>query len=293
MQIGMDEGFFLKNGQKSSTHCLRQVHKRSGRYSAIHYHDYIEILYAIDCDAKVWINEEIYTFKSGDICFINPYEAHFVFSERKLNDYIVIKFLPQILSYNGQTSSEIKHLIPISGRYHNFDHVIKNAELEDKDIDSVMNNILKEWNEEKSGYEFLIRGQILQLFCHIIRIWEQKNGNILLSTDNEVAKYIHLAVDYTIENFANATEKEAAEIAHMSYSYFSRSFKNVMGKNFAKFLSEIKIDAGKRLLLTTNKTITEISMETGFSSSSHFISNFYKSVGTTPNAYRKNIDNIV
>ena len=74
----------------------------------------------------------------------------------------------------------------------------------------------------------------------------------------------------------------------MSYSYFSRSFKSVMGKNFAKFLNEIKIDAAKRLLLTTNKTITEISMETGFSSSSHFISNFSKSVGITPLAYRKN-----
>ena len=152
-----------------------------------------------------------------------------------------------------------------------------------------MNNILKEWNEEKSGYEFLIRGQILQMFCYIVRIWEKKSDKKFFSSiDNEIVKNIHDAVNYTIENLDSVTEREAAEFVHMSYSYFSRSFKSVMGKNFAKFLNEIKIDAAKRLLLTTNKTITEISMETGFSSSSHFISNFSKSVGITPLAYRKN-----
>lgn len=289
MQKGMDEGFFLKNGQKSSAHCLRQTHNRTGRYSSIHYHNYIEILYAIDCDAKVWINEKNYTFKSGDICFINPFEAHYVFSERELNDYFVIKFLPEVLSYDGQTASEIKYLFPIMGKFQNFDHVIKKHELKNKNIEFIMNNILKEWNEEKNGYEFLIRGQILQLFCYIVRIWEKKSDKkIFSSIDNEIVKNIHNAVNYTIENFDSVTEREVAELAHMSYSYFSRSFKNVMGKKFTKFLNEIKIDAAKRLLLTTNKTVTEISMETGFSSSSHFISNFYKSVGTTPLAYRKN-----
>ena len=289
MQNGRNEGFFLKNGQKSAIHCLRQRHKRTGRYSLIHYHNYIEILYAIDCDAKVWINEKSYAFKSGDICFINPFEAHYVFSDREQNDYFVIKFLPEILFYEGQTASELKYIFPIMREIKNFDHIIKKGELKNKNIEFIMNNILKEWNEEKSGYEFLIRGQILQMFCYIVRIWEKKSDKKFFSSiDNEIVKNIHDAVNYTIENLDSVTEREAAEFVHMSYSYFSRSFKSVMGKNFAKFLNEIKIDAAKRLLLTTNKTITEISMETGFSSSSHFISNFSKSVGITPLAYRKN-----
>lgn len=292
MQTYSDEGFFLKNGQKSSVHCLRQVHHSTGRYSAIHYHDYIEILFAIECDANVWIDEKIYTFKSGDICFINPLESHYVFSERKLNDYFVIKFLPQVLSYEGQTASEIKYLIPIRGNYQNFDHVIKKDELNNKNIEYIMNNILNEWDGEQSGYEFLIRGQILQLYSFFVRVWEEKNKKFFSSVDSEIVKNIHRAVNYTIENFASVTEKEVAEFAHMSYSYFSRSFKNVMKKNFAKFLGEIKIDAAKRMLLTTNKTVTEIAMETGFSSSSHFISIFCKSVGTTPRDYRKNISEI-
>ena len=293
MQLGMDEGFFLKDGQKSSIHCLRQTRNRKGHYSSIHYHNYIEILYAIDCDAKVWINEKIYTFRSGDICFINPLEAHYVFSERGWNDYFVIKFLPQILSYDGQTASEIRYLVPIVGKFQNFDHLIQKDELKNKNVDFIMNNILKEWNEEKSGYEFLIRGQILQLFCYIARIWEKKSDKKFFSSnDNENVKIIHHAVNYTIENLASVTEREAAEFSHMSYSYFSRCFKNVMGRNFTKFLSEIKIAAAKRLLLATNKSITEISMETGFSSSSHFISNFRKIEGTTPLAYRKNADSI-
>ncbi len=283
------EGIFLKNGQKSPIHCLPQTYKRTGSYAGIHYHNYIEILYGIDCDATVRVEGKSYSFQNGDVCFINPFEAHSVFSNREENNYFVIKFLPEILSYEGQNASELKYLYPIVNHSRTFAHVIKKDELEDANIASIIQNIQTDWDAEDSGYEFSVRGQILQLFSKIVRVWNKKNPEEVFSAlDNETVKNIRHAASFAMERLASVTEKDAADFAHMSYSHFSRSFKSVMGKNFTKFLSELRLNYAKQLLLTTTKSITEISMETGFSSSSHFISTFCRANGVTPLAYRKN-----
>ena len=52
----------------------------------------------------------------------------------------------------------------------------------------------------------------------------------------------------------------------------------------------VKIKAAKKLLILTQKDMTEIALETGFSTSSHFISCFKKYTGMTPKCFRMKAD---
>ncbi|MGQ9491544.1 MAG: helix-turn-helix domain-containing protein [Anaerolineae bacterium] len=53
------------------------------------------------------------------------------------------------------------------------------------------------------------------------------------------------------------------------------------------YLNRYRIQQAKQLLTNTHKTITEIALEVGFSSSSYFSRIFRRKTGMTPEAYRR------
>jgi AraC-like DNA-binding protein len=60
-----------------------------------------------------------------------------------------------------------------------------------------------------------------------------------------------------------------------------------MGKTFTNYLNYIRITEAEKLLLTTDKSMTEIALEVGFSSSSYFIQQFRQYKDISPFQFRK------
>ena len=76
-----------------------------------------------------------------------------------------------------------------------------------------------------------------------------------------------------------------AEVA-MSYSHFSRTFRRVTGESFRKYLSRVRLAHAQRLLLTTERSVTEIALDCGFGSASYFCMQFKAHKGVSPTEYR-------
>lgn len=288
MKKGKDEGIFFRNDQKSTIHCLKENILNPGICTPLHYHKYNEILYGIDCDIKVWIDDRLEFFKSGDLCFFNSDEAHFMFSEKEENTYYVIKFSPEILSYEGQMLSELRYLISMLHKNDRLSHIIPKTEFDEYEMKEIFENVIDEWNGEKTGYEFAIRGQILRLLSLMFRVWE-KSHNPYIGENDENTMAVYRALSYINEHYDTVSERELSENLHMSYHHFSRTFKKVTGRNFLQFVIDKRIDVAKNLLLTTSQSVTDIAQKTGFSSASHFIAAFKQRVGMTPNKYKKSI----
>ncbi|MDN3292818.1 helix-turn-helix transcriptional regulator [Streptomyces ficellus] len=80
---------------------------------------------------------------------------------------------------------------------------------------------------------------------------------------------------------------DMARFAMYSKFHFSREFQRITGISPRRFLSALRIQEAKRLLLTTGMTVTEISSTVGYSSVGTFSSRFASSVGLPPSMYRK------
>jgi AraC family transcriptional regulator len=90
------------------------------------------------------------------------------------------------------------------------------------------------------------------------------------------------------ENFGEQlTVDDLAKAAMYSKFYFSRAFKQVTGVSPGRFLSAVRIQEAKRLLLTTKLSVTEIGHRVGYTSISTFSTRFKSSVGLSPSAYRR------
>ena len=79
---------------------------------------------------------------------------------------------------------------------------------------------------------------------------------------------------------------DAADALGFSSSYFSRTFKEHMDCTFVTYVNEVRIQAAKSELISTDRDVAEISSAVGFESVSYFIRVFKREVGMTPGAYR-------
>jgi AraC-like DNA-binding protein len=78
-----------------------------------------------------------------------------------------------------------------------------------------------------------------------------------------------------------------AAVAHVSEAHFIRSFKRTFGETPHRYLQRRRIERAMYLLRTTDRTVTEVCMEVGFSSLGTFSRTFSEVVGETPSQFRQ------
>lgn len=88
----------------------------------------------------------------------------------------------------------------------------------------------------------------------------------------------HLAEDLTIASIA--------AIVPMSQFHFARVFKAAIGQSPYRYVTQRRIERAKLLLSVTRLPVAEVAERVGFSNKSHFITQFRKVTGTTPQRYR-------
>ncbi len=82
---------------------------------------------------------------------------------------------------------------------------------------------------------------------------------------------------------------DVAKAVNTSTFYFCKMFKKATGLNFTDYLSRIRIEKAKNLLLNPNLRISEIAYEVGFQSLTHFNRVFRKLAGQSPTEYRQKL----
>jgi AraC family transcriptional regulator len=79
---------------------------------------------------------------------------------------------------------------------------------------------------------------------------------------------------------------DLAEIAVMSPYHFDRMFRQIVGIPPCQFLGALRIQEAKRLLLTTQMSVTDVCFEVGYNSLGTFITRFTQLVGLPPRRLR-------
>lgn len=86
--------------------------------------------------------------------------------------------------------------------------------------------------------------------------------------------------------------QEMAEIAYLSPFHFNRVFHQITGLPPTQFLYALRLDEAKRLLLTTNRSVTDVCFEVGYNSLGTFTTRFTQLVGVSPSRLRNMMDHM-
>ncbi len=278
---------FVINGIKSWLHCLRYRVSDPKKYNShhYHYHDYIEFLYGITPGATVWISGACHPLNAGDLVVINSGDYHTVTFDTEA-EYICVKFSPGVLYADEQALLELKYLVPFVSK-NPLPKFFPRKEIENTEIDALTNEIMREWEKKETAYELVIRADILKIFASIFRYWSQNDLSVAGIQPTDTAKKV---LAYISENALTVTEESAAEACGLSYHYFSSSFRKWTGQSFSEYLKQLRLREAEKMLISTEDSVTDIALAAGFSSASHFISQFKKYKHITPMQFRKQLN---
>ena len=99
--------------------------------------------------------------------------------------------------------------------------------------------------------------------------------------------YIRRALNCMARDYGSPiTLESVAGKVGLSPSYFSALFHNTVGTGFREHLNRIRIEESRRLLLSTDYSLTDIAVAVGFADQSYFCKIFRQIVGITPGRFR-------
>lgn len=82
---------------------------------------------------------------------------------------------------------------------------------------------------------------------------------------------------------------QVAQAVNTSSFYFCKLFKKATGLNFTEYVSRVRVEKAKALLLNPNARVSEVAYEVGFQSLTHFNRVFRRIVGQSPTEYRRRL----
>jgi AraC-like DNA-binding protein len=129
--------------------------------------------------------------------------------------------------------------------------------------------------------------KLLSIFAqHLSALTNQ----ILVKQENAEPPLITRAKAFIAENQTESLSLgRVAKAVNSSPFYFCKLFKKATGLNFTDYLSRIRIERAKNLLLNPNLRVSEIAFEVGFQSLTHFNRVFKHTVGQSPTHYREQL----
>jgi AraC-like DNA-binding protein/mannose-6-phosphate isomerase-like protein (cupin superfamily) len=106
--------------------------------------------------------------------------------------------------------------------------------------------------------------------------------------DGQAAAVVDIVLEYVFSNHAGSVKmSEAAALVGMPEPTFSKYFKRATGQNFSDLVRKLRLAHARRLLEHSDKAISDICYEVGFSNLSNFNRHFLNDAGETPRQYRQ------
>ena len=247
-----------------------------------HQHEEYELLIETTGQGSVFVGDFIGEYDAGDVFLLGKNLPHWFRKKdsESTGSAVVVQFKEEIF---GETFLKLPEMQQISNLLKNASHGIALK----GDLKTMVGNTLKSI-ETLTGFSQL---SALLNCLNQISISDQitfLTNSPIISFSKQDQDRIHKVFEYTMQNFQNKILlKDVAAITNQSESAFSHYFKKNTKKNYIQFLTEIRISHACNLLLTTEKSVTEICYESGFHNWSNFSQHFNKIIQQSPMKYRR------
>ena len=245
--------------------------------SPAHTHPSYMFILMFDDVTQIIINCETIPAQYGKVFALEPNIEHHEVYSNNTPKYIAVMidshfFKTQLSDYNINYDNKIEY-----GYY---------------EPSSSLINLLKKFMIESSsnipGSGKIMEALSLEI-CHnlirsIINISVEQDTISDRLEVSQAITFIHTHIDEKI------TVNQIAQEVNMSASHFSRIFKREMGLSPLAYLLNTRLDRVKKLLVSSNKTITQIALESGFNSSAYLATAFMKKYNMSPSSYKRKLN---
>ena len=257
-----------------------EINSRSRINISRHSHDFHEILFCYESKSEKIHTGDLYFFPAGQ-SHKDSYPAsvpakmyQVYFSEELFSASVNIE--KEALFILGQIKIYIKN-----------QNIVRLSRIGTERLTKLFENMLWEFSRRYRGYSWTIRLKLIELLITVVR--DKKftipiRGEMGQPLSNSHIKDVLLYLEADYMN--RITIEDILKFCPLSRSHFHSLFKKETGKTFIHYLNNLRCEKAVKLLITTDDTILDISLKTGFNNLSHFCHTFKDITGLPPAKYR-------
>jgi len=221
----------------------------------------------------------------GDMVFVEPGRNH-VLSGQKPGQEPQVEHSQTLLlcgycEFTEETGTPLLEIFPSLT-------IVREQEfLKNPWLKSTLDQLSTEYMSQRPGSELVVNKLTEIVLVELIRInfgRDEKSKFIQALMDKQIAKALQ-----QLHNNPHVTwtlEKMAGEVG-MSRAAFAKRFKNLVGRPMFEYLTDLRVQRAKELLLETKLPLYEVASRVGYESDLAFTKTFKKRTGITPTRFRK------
>lgn len=255
----------------------RQILKKEDNTeNSFHWHSFFEITCVERGNGRYIVNGKTWQMRPGDIIIFNNVELHGWWVEDQEMDVTVMTFPTEFVA-SPASAFDDSYLRPFIEHGTNFRNVIRSEETYASEIVSIMHDIYQEEQRKETGFQQMIKAQVLRILTLLIRHYQNDEGEgrsrSQLSEKQRQMKRLEEAFYYINAHYTEKiTLKDAANAACLSPNYFSTCFRRALGFSFEQYLAEMRLKKAEQMKRTTELSAIEIAGRCGFGN----MSNYYR-----------------
>lgn len=264
---------------QGSTFACERISGVNDNMMKSHYHNYYEIYFLEDGERYHMLQDDMYTMYPGELILFSPYILHRSYGDEN------VPFRRLVLYFHRDEvdSQDLQNALDNgNGLYH-----------PEPRTRQILHNML-----ETLLYEQYNMSELKNRYCHTILnmmlffiVLQIRRQDPTKKEDynrmSQVISYIHSHYQEDI------SLEQLARHFYISPYYLCREFKRHTNSTVIQYVNITRIMNAQRKFMETNKNITEICSETGFSNLTHFNRVFKSVTGMTPSGYRKTHKNLI
>lgn len=253
--------------------------------SRLHFHNCLEIGFCHSDSGHIRFEDEIVSFKAGDVFLIPRHVPHSTCSTkgcRSLWSYLFVD-LDSLARTPLSTSKSSLESVQWPSRYLKF-----SAATIPQRIPFLSHCILEEALHPQAESHQLLRIYALALNMELARYFSSATQQV-----TKPSKIFPLkpALEYILDHYMEPCDTETlASLCHLSQTHFRRLFLSCMDSTPLQFVISTRIYQACILLANTNEPVLSIAQAVGMPSASSFNRNFQQVVGMSPRQYRASLD---
>ncbi len=286
--LGMKPSFEQVNKQPDGSQ-LRQLILDLPEFEPYwHFHPEFELTYIISGSGKRIIGDSVEPFVAGDLVLLGPDLPHTWNSapgQKGQYKAVVFQFGRSIVPGPGNGFPEFQNIARL------LDFSVRGLHFYGNDMVTVSKKITRLCRltglEKTTAFWLLLnelatKGKFVSL----------ASEGYVPSLNKHNADRINKVFGYVSDHFGDMIKlSDVASLVHMTETSFSRFFKQITGEPFTEYLNNARISHACVLLAgRSERSISEIALESGFRSSTHFNRMFLQKKGCTPSYFRQQHD---
>ena len=243
-----------------------------------HGHGDFEFGMILDGTISLFIEQEQYDLKAGDIYLINRYQVHSFYNSNGKN---------HILAF--QINSDFYKHIFYQSKFLFFENMIFHSGNLYCQLRTILLTCAQEYFSQ-SPYNELKCSELLidALYQLLLNTQHSFTSEKEYTAAQTISRRINRITDFINDHYSEKlTLQDIADLEHITTYHASHFITKVLGVSFQDYLNMIRFEHALQLIQKSDLSILDICLETGFSSSRYLNKMFEEKMGCTTKEYLK------